>query len=383
MPYNIERAADVLDCLTGFLKPAYFMLEFEGCLRAADDDCEDVTLLIADIDNMLSVNDRYGHAAGDAALKTLAEHLKRADEKNFSHIRYGGDAFAVIMPSCEKEKAFLTIEKIREAYCNADILFESEGEAKTIKCSFTGGIATYREDGQNAVELLRKAENALYRAKTSGRNKICIAKEEKMVTKTSHYATEQLHRLSALAKERGIGEAIILREALDEILKKYADKKSPPNGKTVLIVDDAPFMRMMLKDILTKKGYEVRGEADNGKTAVEVINMEFCDFVLLDIAMPEMDGIGVLQNICKRDGQRIIMVSALCDPPTVIECVEHGADYFVAKPFQQETLVSALTRPSEQCFDRSKLDEYAKRISETKIPIDHPLTQPEIEKIFK
>ena len=65
----------------------------------------------------------------------------------------------------------------------------------------------------------------MYRAKNTGRNKACLAREEKMVTKTSHYTQEQLELLSKLVKAEGVGEAVILREALDDMLKKYDDRQ--------------------------------------------------------------------------------------------------------------------------------------------------------------
>ena len=73
----------------------------------------------------------------------------------------------------------------------------------------------------NNIELIRKADGALYRAKTLGKNKVALAREEKLITKTAHYTVEQLKRLEKLSKERGINEAALMREALDELLKKY------------------------------------------------------------------------------------------------------------------------------------------------------------------
>ena len=87
--------------------------------------------------------------------------------------------------------------------------------------SITIGMATAFEDANRTPELIRKADSALYRAKSGGRNKVAMAKEEKMVPKTSHYTQDQLQRLAVLAKHEGVGEAILLREALDMLLKKY------------------------------------------------------------------------------------------------------------------------------------------------------------------
>ena len=85
----------------------------------------------------------------------------------------------------------------------------------------TGGIAAYPIYGNTENEILRKADQALYRAKKAGRNRIRLAYEEKMAPKTSHFSLTQLERLSNLAKEEGVGEAVQLREALDDLLFKY------------------------------------------------------------------------------------------------------------------------------------------------------------------
>ena len=90
-----------------------------------------------------------------------------------------------------------------------------------VRQTITIGLATAFEDASRTPELIRKADSALFRAKVGGGNRVALAKEEKMVPKTSHYTQDQLQRLSRAAKQEGIGEAILLREALDMLLKKY------------------------------------------------------------------------------------------------------------------------------------------------------------------
>lgn len=106
-------------------------------------------------------------------------------------------------------------------------------------------------------------------------------------------------------------------------------------GKKILIVDDAAFMRMMLKDILTKNGYEVVGEAENGAKAVEKYGELKPDLVTMDITMPEMDGISALKNIRSIDSNaKVVMCSAMGQQAMVIEAIQVGARDFIVKPFQ-------------------------------------------------
>ena len=100
-------------------------------------------------------------------------------------------------------------------------------------------------------------------------------------------------------------------------------------GTKVLIVDDAAFMRMMLRDILAKNGFDVVGEADNGKVAVQMYNELKPDVVTMDITMPEMDGIAAVKEIKAADpGAKIVMVSAMGQQAMVIEAIRSGAADF-------------------------------------------------------
>ena len=115
--------------------------------------------------------------------------------------------------------------------------------------------------------------------------------------------------------------------------------------KKVLIVDDAAFMRMMLKDILTKNGYEVVGEAENGAKAVEKYKEVTPDLVTMDITMPEMDGISALKNIRSIDSNaKVVMCSAMGQQAMVIEAIQAGARDFIVKPFQADRVLEAVKK---------------------------------------
>ncbi len=116
-------------------------------------------------------------------------------------------------------------------------------------------------------------------------------------------------------------------------------------AKNILICDDAAFMRMMIKDILTKNGYNVAGEAENGLKAVEKFKEVSPDLVLMDITMPEMDGIQALKEIKKIDGGAlVIMCSAMGQQAMVIESIQAGAKDFIVKPFQAERVIEAVKK---------------------------------------
>ncbi len=116
-------------------------------------------------------------------------------------------------------------------------------------------------------------------------------------------------------------------------------------GKKILIVDDAAFMRMMIKNIVTKYGYEVVGEAENGKQAVALYADLKPDLVTMDITMPEMDGIESVRAIRALDqNANIIMISAMGQQAMVMDAIQAGAKDFIVKPFQQERVVQAIER---------------------------------------
>lgn len=114
-------------------------------------------------------------------------------------------------------------------------------------------------------------------------------------------------------------------------------------GTKVLIVDDAAFMRMMLRDILAKNGFEIVGEADNGKVAVQMYGELKPDVVTMDITMPEMDGIAAVKEIKAADpNAKVVMVSAMGQQAMVIEAIRSGAADFIVKPFQPDRVLEAL-----------------------------------------
>ncbi len=115
--------------------------------------------------------------------------------------------------------------------------------------------------------------------------------------------------------------------------------------KSILIVDDAAFMRLMLKDILSQNGYAVVAEAADGQEAVDLYRKFKVDLVTMDITMPTMDGITAIKEIKAHDPEaRIIVCSAMGQQAMVLEAIQSGARDFIVKPFQADRVLDAVKK---------------------------------------
>ena len=209
------------DSLTGLLNYYGAQRALEEALSKAQAKRGDLSIICVDIDRFKETNDEYGHRVGDEVLRRLGSILNN----NFAEVgtvgRIGGDEFAVILPQQRADSAFILAEEVRKLVEDSPIPVHIAGRSLTVHFQITGGVASYPGDGSDRVDLLRKADEALYRAKQTGRNRICLPASGQMVTKTSHYTQIQLERLAAIARKLDKSEAFLLREGLDDLLRKY------------------------------------------------------------------------------------------------------------------------------------------------------------------
>ena len=180
----------------------------------AEANGEVVAIALIDCDEFDHINKDFGGDEGDRVLIECGKYIRDSLPEGAKVYRIGGDEFGIIFRgTLEREEIFLLLNEMKNNY--------SVTTPDGVKQSITIGMATAFEDANRCAELIRKADGALFRAKVSGRNKVAMAKEEKMVPKTSHFTQDQLQRLAKLSKREGVGEAILLREGLDLLLKKY------------------------------------------------------------------------------------------------------------------------------------------------------------------
>lgn len=206
-----------MDDLTGLLTRQ----ELLPLIEAEIERQQGFSLALLDLDFFKPFNDEHGHVLGDQYIRKAAEVLQKNLSSAGTVGRYGGEEFCVLMPDTPPESAFLLLEETRRFLSENEFVFAHQ-DRKVQRCiALSGGIASFPRDGKQVHELLRAADEALYRAKMAGRNRLNLAVSEKMKTKTSYYTQAQLERLAALSKRLEISEAVLLRQALDELLHRY------------------------------------------------------------------------------------------------------------------------------------------------------------------
>lgn len=220
MHYPVTFALRTTDDATGLLTAPYFRhLLREEILPAARDSGEPLSVFLFDLDGFHELNITHGRAAGDQVLADGAATLRETMPPGAVLSRYSGDEFAAALPGVRLDDAFSLVEEFRRQIA---ALHFAGWPAVRVTCSI--GLASFPANGHDDVELVRAADQALYTAKATGRNKVALPlTDSRMVTKTSHYTATQLERLAQLAKQVGRNEATLLREALDDLLKRYND----------------------------------------------------------------------------------------------------------------------------------------------------------------
>lgn len=160
------------DTLTRLWNHGYFQYLLTEELKKAYENKSSLSMVMFDIDNFKNYNDNLGHQMGDDLLRDLARILKvTCDGKGFV-ARYGGEEFSVILPNTAKEQAYQIAETLRKAI--EDYQFKRQDVQPTKNLTISAGLATYPEDALDREKLIYLADMALYEAKRTGKNKVCV-----------------------------------------------------------------------------------------------------------------------------------------------------------------------------------------------------------------
>lgn len=176
------------------------------------------SLLHLDLDGLHELNGDHGRDVGDKAIRATLSVLKKwADQEGWLLGRIGGDEFSMFAPGVPLETAFLRADRIRQELDGA----MAKQLPKGARCTASIGVASAPRDGKTPHDLKRKADLALHAAKEQGGDTVGLTPGDEMVLKSSYYSAAALGRLKALAERQKTKEAVLLREALDDLLRKY------------------------------------------------------------------------------------------------------------------------------------------------------------------
>jgi len=168
-----ERSA-VTDGLTGLFNSAYFRQALRRELQRARRHNLELSLILFDLDDFKRVNDTYGHPAGDGVLVEAARALRKGLREVDVAARYGGEEFAIILPDTPREGAFIVAERVRR-----ELETRSEFAPAKVRITTSGGVASFPLDASGADELIQRADDALYRAKVEGKNRIVMESHDR------------------------------------------------------------------------------------------------------------------------------------------------------------------------------------------------------------
>ena len=255
-----------------------------------------LSIIIADVDHFKSVNDFFGHQAGDHALKCVSSHLKKLLRDSDQIARYGGEEFAIILPMTTFKDAVQAAERLRKSVESQNIIYHE----RSFSITMSFGIASLEHDRQTNVEgLIKMADEALYEAKNAGRNKCC------------HY-------------------------------KHQNPAKAP--STTVLVIDDEEIVLMTVTKMLERLGYAVIA-AKSGQEVVDLLDQisDKIDMVIMDMVMPDMSADQILRVIRDRHSEAKVVLSSGYNPNSVgTKDMFKTTNGFLQKPYQMSELSRTL-----------------------------------------
>lgn len=192
--------------------------EFETAVGAVPDRAQ-LALALTDIDQFKELNDSLGHEAGDSVLRSFERTLTGSLPEDAVVGRISGDEYAVALPDTSAEGALILLEEIRTHFGAREA---SPEVPRRVQVSV--GIAARPQHAKTVPDLMRAADEALFRAKREGKARVAIYVENKMVLKSNYYSRAGLERLAKLSAATARTEASLLREALDDLLAKHSDQ---------------------------------------------------------------------------------------------------------------------------------------------------------------
>jgi diguanylate cyclase len=178
-----------------------------------------LAVAVTDIDHFMELNEAFGKAGGDKVLRSFERTLTGSVPPDAIVGHLSGDEYAVALPDTSAESALILLEEIRSHFGSIEPAPEVPRRVQV-----SVGIAARPQHAKTVQELIRAADEALFRAKREGKGRVAIYVEDRMTLKSNYYGKASLERLSKLSQATGRTEASLLREALDDLLDKHGEK---------------------------------------------------------------------------------------------------------------------------------------------------------------
>lgn len=189
-----------------------------------------ISVVCLDIDRFSAIEQEHGYERADALLESIVAYMEdQADPRIGLFARYVRDSFLLVYLGLTLEEAFLEGEQLRRRLSETTFKMASGNQSLEIVCTFGAGVSTYPGDPEDHHELISLAEEAARRAAEAGGNRTILGRATSLTPKTSHYSPGQLDRLRGLRNDLGRSDASLLREALDDLLRKY-DQRDTRRG---------------------------------------------------------------------------------------------------------------------------------------------------------
>ncbi len=283
------------DHLTNLPNRAAFTETFEAQCKLSIREESPLCLAMLDIDEFKKINDEHGHPVGDEALRYVATQLREKLRQSDYVARWGGEEFAVLLPSTLETEGKAALTKAL-THLNDHPLITTEGTS--VALSFSGGVYQIGSD-DNLEKALSKADALLYRAKTSGRNCILVSDDEIEIKATK-----------------------------------------------ILLAEDDDLTADFILHRLRKDGFEV-DHFDRGDAALEAVRKEKYNLAIFDVKMPGMEGFELLQRTRSDSLNKktpVIMLTSMGSEHDISRGLKLGANDYVLKPFSPMELLARIRR---------------------------------------
>ena len=312
----------IRDALTGLYNLRGINDGFQQAYHLARRHGHPIGVMVLDVDHFKTVNDSYGHPAGDEVLREFAQLMRQTARATDIVGRFGGDEMMAVLPLATAANARTLGERLMANI--RDYVFCPKTHALKLTASIGAVSCTPATDGQTIADLLRKADQAMYAAKRGGRNRLVLWSNYAPLAATDDASTTE----APTRIERTHGEA----------------------GRTqVLLVDDDPTFGLVMKTMLARHPYDLTVE-QTGPAALRRLSQSsgLFDIMLVDLSLAGESGLDLLDQIPAADDSVVrIVFTGYATADNAIASLRRGAFDFIAKPFTYEQLVSTLERAAK------------------------------------